>query len=598
MRASAHLLLIAALVLVAAAWVSFCCPVFFFPCRSNPFQDDTCAYSLWSKWSDCTGGCGRRGHHARFRTVLLGSVSECRGRTMQVRRCTGRCTSKARTRAPRVRCSYDHTAAWTPCSRKCGGGVQHRTRLLLSFWEDNRCAPAQHDVRRCNRRPCRRTVPCRLSEWSQASNCSATCGSGTQLFVRHVTRKARHGGTCDEELEELRPCVVMACPVVCQLSEWKQASNCSATCGSGTQLFVRHVTRKARHGGTCDEELQEQRSCVGTDCPVDCSLSKWAPASNCSAKCGSGTQLFVRRVVRKAQRGGACDGKLSERRFCDGTDCPIDCILSDWTRKTECNATCGSGYDVWSRMVLADAVNGGECSKKLEETRLCQKDPCPKPCEISDWVPADPCDCRTDTQKWGRLYIGGDCSNDNRKLFKTVPCKCECSYDVVGEWRRCCNGTQSRVLSSPTDKDNGCPSTKKETRPCNGTCTVECSANTLAGCSMGCPWCPNGTSWSDLHHNATNLFNFRPLDAGQITRPLLGGRGRTRLFDKFELSAGERVTGDCASAVFVRQIVSHNYDPYTICDGRFLAGATYRVSGVCEGRTFFIAPCGVKFAIQ
>ncbi len=401
---------------------------------------------------------------------------------MQVAPCRGACT-----RPPKL-CSYDHTAKWGPCSRKCGPGVQRRTRLLLNFWNLNKCAAAKRDVRRCNNGPC---------------------------------------------------------------------------------------------------------------VPINCRLSPWTAASNCSATCGRGTQVFRRRVVRKARYGGACDDDLEERRRCDGTDCPIDCVLSEWTVKTECNATCGSGYEVWTRSVLSEAVNGGDCSDALEEVRPCLEKPCPKPCEISDWIPAEPCDCRVNIQKWIRLFTGGDCLDDRRKLSKFIPCKCDCNYGTVGGWSSCCNRTQSRVLSAPMFVDGGCRLEKTETRPCNGTCLAECSANTVAGCSMGCPWCLSSSSWSEMYHAATNLFYFRPLDAGLITRPLLGGRGRTRVFAKFKLLRGERVASECTTDIHrVRQIISHNHDPYTICDGRFDTGTTYVVSGACQGGTLFLAPCGVKFAVK
>lgn len=461
-------------------WVSWV-PSFLPSFSRTQEEGGRCSYSPWSKWSFCSAECGRRGHRARFRTVRKGRMSVCRRRTMQVEPCTGTCTT------PRRLCSYEKTVAWSPCSRKCGRGVQRRTRLLVDFWNLSKCDAAKHDVRPCNNGPC----------------------------------------------------------------------------------------------------------------PIDCRVSDWVPASNCSAECGRGSQLFVRNVLQKARFGGACDFVLAERRLCDGVDCPVDCLLSDWERKTACNATCGAGFEVWSRTVLSEAVNGGDCNGPLEEVRECAAPPCPKPCVISEWIAAEPCDCTVNIQKWIRLYTDGDCLDDKRELSKFVPCKCDCRYGIVGDWSSCCNRTQSRTLSSPLNESEDCPLSKIETRPCNGTCVAECAAKTVAGCTMGCPWCPNATSWSDLYHNATSLLFFRPLDAGVIARPQVGGRGRTRVFTNFKLLPGERVTAECSEDIHaVRQIVSHNNEPYRICDGRFSSGNTYLVSGLCENGTFYIAPCGISFVTK
>ena len=50
----------------------------------------------------------------------------------------------------------------------------------------------------------------------------------------------------------------------------------------------------------------------------------------------------------------------------------VQCIYTDWTDWTSCTVTCGNGTQTRARNVVA-----GFCDEALQETRVCQMEPCP-----------------------------------------------------------------------------------------------------------------------------------------------------------------------------------------------------------------------------
>ena len=52
----------------------------------------------------------------------------------------------------------------------------------------------------------------------------------------------------------------------CTVSEWSDWSKCDASCGVGTRVRTRDVTREASNGGERCPDLEEQRSCRAKEC--------------------------------------------------------------------------------------------------------------------------------------------------------------------------------------------------------------------------------------------------------------------------------------------------------------------------------------------
>lgn len=57
---------------------------------------------------------------------------------------------------------------------------------------------------------------------------------------------------------------------------------------------------------------------------------------------------------------------------------PVDCMVSEWSAWSACNAACGStGYFTKFRMIKRPAENGGKpCPIKLNKKRVCSGVPC------------------------------------------------------------------------------------------------------------------------------------------------------------------------------------------------------------------------------
>ena len=105
-------------------------------------------------------------------------------------------------------------------------------------------------------------------------------------------------------------------PCKCQgtIGQWSEWSQCSATCGEGTQ----QRQRRCIGPGDCDGlgDLEEERECPGLS-PCKGTLGQWSEWSQCSATCGQGTQQRQRRCIGP----GDCDGlgHLEDLRKCSGT---------------------------------------------------------------------------------------------------------------------------------------------------------------------------------------------------------------------------------------------------------------------------------------
>ena len=55
------------------------------------------------------------------------------------------------------------------------------------------------------------------------------------------------------------------------MTPWGEYSECSKTCGGGSQYRTRDVSCTAKNGGQkCPEERKQTRSCNTQGCPVDC----------------------------------------------------------------------------------------------------------------------------------------------------------------------------------------------------------------------------------------------------------------------------------------------------------------------------------------
>ncbi|XP_035685697.1 SCO-spondin-like [Branchiostoma floridae] len=346
-------------------------------------------WSDWSPWSGCSVTCGS-GTQTRDRSCTNPAPAhggaDCVGPDQEVQDCD--------TLVPcPVDGEWSDWGPWSGCSVTCGSGTETRDRSCTNPAPAHGgadCVGPDQEVQDCDTGvPC--PVDGEWSDWSPWSGCSVTCGSGTQTRDRSCTNPApAHGGAdCVGPDEEIQDCDTgVPCPVDGEWSDWSPWSGCSVTCGNGTETRDRSCTNPApAHGGAdCVGPDQEAQDCdTAVPCPVDGEWSDWGPWSDCSVTCGSGTETRNRSCTNPAPaHGGAdCVGPDEEVQDCDtGVPCPVDGGWSDWSPWSSCSVTCGNGTETRDRSCTnpAPAHGGADCVGPDQEAQDCDTGvPCPAP---------------------------------------------------------------------------------------------------------------------------------------------------------------------------------------------------------------------------
>ena len=140
------------------------------------------------------------------------------------------------------------------------------------------------------------------------------------------------------------------------------------------------VKLKKKVSKQCGKMENALKKC-GYSCGTDGAWSDFGDWSECSAACGGGTQTRSRSCSNPAPaNGGAeCSGDAEESRECNTDACPVDGGWSDFGDWSECSAKCGGGTQTRSRTCTnpAPANGGAECSGDAEESQECNLEDCP-----------------------------------------------------------------------------------------------------------------------------------------------------------------------------------------------------------------------------
>ncbi|XP_023024840.1 extracellular matrix protein f-spondin [Leptinotarsa decemlineata] len=204
-------------------------------CRADELElpDPLCPTTQWSDWSPCSASCGK-GIKLRTRLLLVDPSlqQQCSSRVEMIQQlpCEDVPTCFMDMNVAKVVCMQDSDPG--PCQ-----GYYNR------WWFDStklRCLPFIFGGCRGNRNnflteeqcmdTCQivkdailgspaitaqitkiRPVDCELTEWSEWSSCSTSCGRGYKERYRVVKRRAENGGRCPGSLFQRRGCFVRAC---------------------------------------------------------------------------------------------------------------------------------------------------------------------------------------------------------------------------------------------------------------------------------------------------------------------------------------------------------------------------------------------------
>eukprot|EP00929_Paragymnodinium_shiwhaense_P087232 TRINITY_DN4747_c0_g4_i1.p1 TRINITY_DN4747_c0_g4~~TRINITY_DN4747_c0_g4_i1.p1 ORF type:complete len:1601 (-),score=442.25 TRINITY_DN4747_c0_g4_i1:271-5073(-) len=503
-------------------------------CTSHCKVEFTCLWSDWSAPSTCPQtGCGpisaTRNRVLGFDNnpalldkgvggaalFMAGKGAECSGNELSYESCG---LEECDICTPRD-CSFSDWEEWGMAS--CEGLCQRKRSIKESNNECGMpCGGALIESKRCET-VCGLAVDCKWGEWSEWTLCNSPYGQ--KLRGRKVQQAPEFGGKpCVGESQKTSPCYIPEDDGKrdCVLSEWSEYTKCSATCGGGVHSRTRVITQHPEKGGKpCDTKLEELGACGSHECKSsNCVTSQWTEWS----RCGPDAQKYRSRqiVADVVGSGTSCEGHLKETATCLAK--PTDCKVSDWTRWSDCDKTCGGGQKKRQRQVQLFAANGGEeCPTDMIMTEGCNSEPCDtRACEVTDWSEWTKCseECgpgqkgRTRGIKQHRKGLGQGCTDELEELVKCEEKKCDiqdCEWGEWMDWGDCtcsCGGGQRQrnrhIAKMPRRGGKMCSvGDKEQAEPCN---MKPCHSNN--GCVDGTwqdwePWshcsstCGGGAKW-------------------------------------------------------------------------------------------------------
>uniref|UniRef100_A0A3Q3IQ33 Spondin-1 n=1 Tax=Monopterus albus TaxID=43700 RepID=A0A3Q3IQ33_MONAL len=335
-------------------------------------------------------------------------------------------------------CIYSGWSPWSACSSAtCEKGRRMRQRMLKAQLDLSVPCPHTQDFQPCMGPGCSMEEPstCMMSEWISWSACSVSCGMGMRSRERYVKQYPEDGSLCQLHTEETEKCIINdeCSPSSCVVTEWGEWDPCSVTCGLGMKRRERMVKMPPIDGSMCKTEVAEVEKCMMPECyTIPCMLSPWSDWSECSVTCGQGIRTRQRMLKSDPAK---CTEELDQTEKCMLPECPVDCMVSEWSEWSECNKSCGNGHTIRTRMVKLEPQFGGRaCPKTIDR----------KKCKIRK--------CRTKTKE--ERGGGGERRSRRGKLSRdaVVDEQSGCRMGLWSSWtdctKACGGGTQERVKKS------------------------------------------------------------------------------------------------------------------------------------------------------
>lgn len=177
-------------------------------------------------------------------------------------------------------CQVSQWTDWSACSKTCltGSKVRYRSVIMPSMNGGVPC-PNLIDAAACNVDiTC---SPCQYSDWTLWSECSATCGSGSTVRTRELLRANMFTDVCIETFQ-VKHCKGVSCATDCVVTEWSDWSDCSASCNTGGQFSTRSVIQPEKNGGMCKFELSRTQECNVSVCRKPCDPNPCLNSGTCA----------------------------------------------------------------------------------------------------------------------------------------------------------------------------------------------------------------------------------------------------------------------------------------------------------------------------
>ncbi|XP_050811944.1 spondin-1 [Gopherus flavomarginatus] len=111
------------------------------------------------------------------------------------------------------------------------------------------------------------------------------------------------------------------------------------------------------------------------DTPETCIYSNWSPWSACSSStCDKGKRMRQRMLKAQLDLSVPCPD-TQDFQPCMGPGCSdeaIDCELTEWSKWSECNKSCGKGHIIRTRMIKMEPQFGGAPCPETVQRKKCR----------------------------------------------------------------------------------------------------------------------------------------------------------------------------------------------------------------------------------
>ncbi|XP_068101989.1 thrombospondin type-1 domain-containing protein 7B [Hyperolius riggenbachi] len=303
-------------------------------------------------------------------------------------------------------CVMSGWGAWSRCTKSCdSSSVRSRTRFPLRIPENGKTCPEASQTEACVLNSNCFHYHYNVTEWSACQlGEKAVCGEGIKTRLLDCTRsdgKPVKMSFCEQlglkKPEKMTLRCLVECTIDCRVSDWSEWSPCSQSCGiGGQQARSRNIIIQAEgEGRPCPAELIQYRSCLVSPCYA-WRMGEWSACKVENGQCGEGVKSRnLTCVVHDGSASGA--EKLVEPKFCSqlpGEDsslsmpcyvpCPGDCHFAEWSHWSSCEVTCidGRSFETVGRQsrsrtfIVQSLENQDECPKPVIETRPCTGGKC------------------------------------------------------------------------------------------------------------------------------------------------------------------------------------------------------------------------------
>ncbi|XP_030746274.1 semaphorin-5B-like isoform X1 [Sitophilus oryzae] len=334
------------------------------PCEGVAISVTNCTvhggWTEWSPWSACSSSCGIA-VKTRFRTctnpepAFGGRV--CVGQDIMEASCDlPSCPT------PKIDGGWSAWSSWSPCSASCDEGFKSRYRRCdhpVPQNEGHYCKGNDVEYSICNRQPCEDQRKQLHSEWITDYNISRK-GYHQKRFRFICKAPVKHSNHIKIIVkEENQVCLSNKCDKEDEYtgwSSWSFWSECSASCGGGTQFRTRQCLKD-----NCLGVPTQTRDCNKHDC-ID-NWGCWTEWSPCNVSCGWGIKTRYRNCL-----GHRCKGADRQEESCQDQPCENILGWGNWTEWSECDQ---ENLQYRKRTCFTENPDPYMCQGSSVQTRMC-----------------------------------------------------------------------------------------------------------------------------------------------------------------------------------------------------------------------------------